>query len=221
MEAARFETVEKLEVGMPLRRLLTKGPRGATPAEVILYMVIAGVILGMGIFAYTKGTEMLARHRTERLLSHLRGSIASIMQAQGKYDDLTIALLDRRSAIPDAWRLVETVADVTCDGTADAGNNHSCVRMVHPFDGRVAVFGDGKRYWIGFEEMDDPACEDLLTPYSNATRSRSGVAAAHVAAAKLTAKPGTPNMDTPFNLATITASCDNGDDSNFVYIKFG
>ena len=230
MQATEVETVaemstgietEERPVGMPLGRLLRKGPRGATPGEVILYMVLAGLILGAGIFAYTKGSELLAQYRTERLLSHLRGSVAKIMQGQGSYASLSVDLLDERSAIPDAWRIEETVSDATCDGTADVGNTHTCVSMVHPFDGGVTVFGSGKRFWIGFESMDDSACQDLLTPYSNATRSRSGVAAAHVSATTITAAPTTPSLATPFDLSDIAGECDEGDDSNHVYIQFG
>ena len=221
MQATEVETTVTMSDGSRFGRLMRKGRRGATPAEVILYMVLAGVILAAGVFAYTQGTELLAQWRTESLLSHLRGSIAKIMQGQGNYSSLSVALLDERSAIPDSWRLETTVSDVTCDGTADVGNSHTCVSMVHPFDGNVAVFGVGKRFWIGFESMDDSACQDLLTPYANATRSRSGVAAAHVSATVLTAAPTTPSLATPFDLAAITGDCDEGDDSNHVYIQFG
>ena len=198
--------------------------RGATITELMLWTIAAGLIAAVVIGAFNAVTASLDRNEAVRGLSTLRAKIESIYAGQSTYAGLTDTRLDRRGAIPDGWRELENVAEnTTCTGESDTSDAKACARIRHPFDGRVTVAPDGGRFWIGFHGLDNAECSALLDVYVGRSRSRGGLAAAHVAGSAVSnIASATPDLADPtFDMHDVETECNNGDDSNFVYFQFG
>ncbi len=173
----------------------------------VLLSVIAGLVALVVVVAIYNGiTSKLKEGESIRLLNMLRANVESTYASQSSYganNDDIVPVMAGFGRIPDGAR----------KGTGGTAT------IEHPFGAAVSIRGNGGRFQITFEELDDETCKALGEAYVGRTRSGSGIVAMLVAAAA----PATVSAVAPVSrdLAWLNDNCDEGAASNHLSFVFG
>ena len=128
----------------------------------VLLSVVAGLVAIVAVVGIYNGiTARLNEGESIELLNQLRSNVERIYSGQASYgtnQDLVPVLRDF-GKIPDGAKV----------GTAGSET------IQHAFGGAVRVRGNGGRFAIFFDELDDETCLDLGQAYAGRTRAGSGI----------------------------------------------
>ncbi len=173
-------------------------------------MGIIGAILGIIIFlfalAWTQGlfgdaTSKLDEGRTFELVNRLRANVKESFFGQSTYGaNANLApLLTGMGKVP-----------ASAQGGSDA--------IVSPYGGAILVYGNGRRFHISVEDLDDEQCLKLGSRFAGAAAADFGVLAIEVgAAADTTVNTTAPSVPA---LTAIDTACDEGAGANHLTITF-
>lgn len=202
------------------RKFRSGRKRGIAMLEVILAIGVVGFIIAGVIVVYTQAQERQKRTESIALLNSLRGATERIFAGAPSLVGLTDDLLDSRGAVPDTARNLNAAGAFT--------------GIRHPFNEDVNVWEDGKRFWIGFANLDDEACGDIAGAYTGKTRARAGIVNALVLNEAAIAEPtaveaaaaanrisGSATAAVPYTTANVESACDEGEGANDLYFLFG
>ena len=193
-----------MEGRVPFARRLRLGrKRGVTLWGVLLgfSLVVVATIAAVGL--YNSAKSNMASNDSVELLNTIRMNVDRVYAGQSSYgtgNGSLVAVLDKRGGIPDSAR--------------KAGPP---VTIEHPYGKAVLVVGDGGRFAIIFEDLDDEVCANLAQAYAGRTRARSGVVNIEVKAPD-TVATGAPVVK---DLAAITTACALGVEGNDLVFTFG
>ncbi len=172
----------------------------------VLLSVIAGLVALVVVVAIYNGiTSKLKEGESIRLLNMLRANVEATYASQSSYgtDTDLVPVMAGFGRIPDGAR----------KGTGGSAT------IEHPFGAAVSILGNGGRFQITFEELDDETCKALGEAYVGRTRSGSGIVRMRVrAAAPTRVHRGDPIVR---DLAWLNANCDEGGASNHLIFVFG
>ena len=174
-------------------------------------MGIIGAILGIIIFlfalAWTQGmfgdaTSKLDEGRTFELVNRLRANVKESFFGQSTYgtNQNLAPLLTGMGKVP-----------ASAQGTA-------ADTIVSPYGGGILVYGNGRRFHISVEDIDDEHCLKLGSRFAGAAASDFGVMNIEVGTGPdTTVHTGAPRARTA---AQVDADCSNGPNVNHLTITF-
>ena len=173
-------------------------------------MGIIGAILGIIIFlfalAWTQGmfgdaTSKLDEGRTFELVNRLRANVKESFFGQATYGtNANLApLLTGMGKVP-----------ASAQGGSDT--------IVSPYGGGILVYGNGRRFHISVEDLDDEHCLKLGSRFAGGAAADFGVLAIEVgAAADTTVNTAAPSVPA---VTAIDTACDEGANANHLTITF-
>ena len=172
-----------------------------------LVAVLMGIALGLYLLADTQGlfgegSADVKESRTDALITRLRANVelAFINQADlGDDTDLVPTLISLGKVPSNA---------MNADGDG----------IVHPYGGTITILGDGERFAITLEELDDEECARTGTKLAGAAGSDAGVVNIEVGDAEV----DEVNEDEAENksVADITGACAEGAGANYLTFTF-
>lgn len=174
----------------------------------VLLSVVAGLVAIVAVVGIYNGiTARLNEGESIELLNQLRANVERIYSGQASYGDSAnenlVTILAGAGKIPDGARV----------GTGRTAT------IRHPFGGAVTVLGNGARFAITFQDIDDDTCIDLGQAYAGRTRAGSGIV-------RMDVDSSAPTSVSSAALKTRTVgwlntNCNNGTASNHLTFVFG
>ena len=173
-------------------------------------MGIIGAILGVIIFlfglAWTQGmfgdaTSKLDEGRTFELVNRLRANVKESFFGQSTYgtNENLAPLLTGMGKVP-----------ASAQGGSDT--------IVSPYGGAILVYGNGRRFHISVEDLDDEQCLKLGSRFAGTAGAQFGVVNIEVGntadATVNTAAPSVPAV------TAVDTACDEGANANHITITF-
>lgn len=172
----------------------------------VLLSVVAGLVAIVAVVGiYNRITASLNEGEAITLLNQLRANVENIYSGQSSYGTNTnlVPVLGGFGRIPDNAR-------------KGSGNTAT---IEHPFGSPVTVLGNGGRFAITFQGLDDETCKALGQAYAGRTRAGSGIVAIAVAkAAPTTVATGAPVVR---DIAWLNTNCNQGTAANQLTFVFG
>ncbi len=172
----------------------------------VLLSVIAGLVAIVAVVGIYNGiTARLNEGESIELLNQLRANVERIYSGQASYGTNAnlVPILAGFGKIPDGARI----------GTGGSAT------IRHPFGGAVRIRGNGGRFAIFFDDLDDETCKDLGQAYAGRTRAGSGIVTMEVRSGG--GNGVYANAPAPRDIAWLNATCDNGAASNNLVFVFG
>lgn len=172
----------------------------------VLLAVVAGLVAIVAVVGvYNSITSSTREGDAISLLNQLRANVETIYSGQSSYGTNTnlVPVLGGFGKIPDSAK----------KGTGNAAT------IEHPFGRPVRVVGNGGRFQITFESLDDESCKALGRAYAGRTRSGSGIVRIQVNASV----PTTVNNTAPVvrDIAWLNTNCNEGAAANHMTFVFG
>lgn len=127
----------------------------------VMLSVVAGLVAIVAVVGIYNGiTARMDEGDAVTLLNTLRANTDQIYAGQASYgtDEDLVPILSSMGRVPD--RFMRATNPVTIE---------------HPFDRNVSVVGNGSRYRITFQDLDEAACFAVGQAYADRTRAGSGI----------------------------------------------
>ena len=171
----------------------------------MLFALLVGIGLTIGaVNLYNQVTSRFDEQGSIELLNTMKANVDSVYSGQSSFgaNVSLVDTLDKFGRVPDSAR--------------KAGPP---VTMEHTFGHQVSILGNGGRYSITFEKLDDAVCTNIAKAYAGRSRARSGIVLIEVGTSKPTAV--TTAAPTERDLGWVTSNCDEGAEANFLTFTFG
>ncbi len=174
----------------------------------VLLSVVAGLVAIVAVVGIYNGiTASLKEGESIKLLNQLRASVERIYSGQASYGP---------SANADLVPIVRGFGKIP-DGAKVGSAGSETIQ--HAFGGAVTIRGNGGRFAITFDDLDNETCKDLGQGYAGRTRAGSGIVIMNVAATAPTTVPTTaPTVRT---IAWLNTNCNKGTAANALTFVFG
>ena len=212
--------------GFPRLRLRRESP-GLALFDVILAVGIIGILIAGGVLLLQNVQERIRRNDTISLINQMRSEAQRIFAGQPDFTGLDMKALETRGSLPDY---------VIRSGTSGTALG---ARYMNAYDGWVFIWPETgvKQFTIGVGGLDQGPCVDVMTPYTQKTRTVSGLVAMGVkkdndvgelAVRAWDGSTWAPHSSgasgaassTGITLATAQGWCGDDDGKNAVYFRF-
>ena len=171
----------------------------------VLLAVVAGLVAIVAVVGvYNSITTRMSEGSSLELLNTLRANVEDAYSGQSSYgaNDNLVPTLDAFGRIPDRYR--------------KAGPP---VTIEHSFGQPVSILGNGGRFAITFQSLDNEVCVAIGRSYTERSRGRSGIIRMQVNTAAPAAVPAqAPRV---WTLAQLVGACDEGAEANNLTFVFG